>query len=318
MQRLAGLMTGWLSFVVIGTSALTLGLQSLIAFRWMDNRTLKRRVAELKAATDQLRKLEPQATPDLNTAEIEAFKAAVSKAEDDAQTLRIDLRGKKQQMKEVERERDRYKADLAEVKRDAEEWRKKANEASGIKDGILTLYRESERKLGDLAWLRRIADEQAKNIRDHVTAEFVTYPNPGELVLDGPRLLVTVGVRITNESVFDITIRPEGIAGRLSLNNYLFKEPAGLLIGDFRGPIENLPPKEKALLILEQPLRQSEAETIKKYLEDNARVGIWTGDLQVPILVKNATQEVAAKPLKIISKTEPLLLNDFKRNTNNS
>lgn len=54
MQRLAGLMTGSMSLVIIGTTALTLGLQSVIAFRWMNARRLKGRVAELESANQTL------------------------------------------------------------------------------------------------------------------------------------------------------------------------------------------------------------------------------------------------------------------------
>jgi hypothetical protein len=146
----------------------------------------------------------------------------------------------------------------------------------------------------------------------------VTYPHTGELVLSGEHhLCVTVGVAVTNESVFDITIRPQDVTGHFSFKNQLLKEPANVLIDSFRDPIENLKPMETRVLVLEQLFRQAEAETITKCFGDN-NAHFWIGDLAVLISVGNVAQPVNPKPLKITAEADKIPLTNFKCNTNNT
>lgn len=194
-------------------------------------------------------------------------------------------------------------AELAQSKRDAENANKIANQETNQKNEFYRLYNESERKLGDLAWLQRIAEEQAKNISEHIK---VTAVKASNLRLDSSRH-VRVALRILNESVFDITIRAENVRGSLFFNTKPSREPARILDTD-RPPIENLKPKQEETLVIEQPLLQSEAETIS---ETDGEARFWLGNLSIPISVENAPQQVETQDLRIRAEVEHIYLKEF-------
>jgi len=209
---------------------------------------------------------------------------------------------------------DRAKKATAE----AREASLRENDIRGQRDGLSKLYDESKREVADLAWLRRLEEDQAKDISEHVKATLATYPQSGELELVGDQLCIIVGLSIRNESVFDITIRPQDIAGQFSLNRVPMKEPAGVLIDDFRQQIENLKPMQKGWLVLEQPLREFEVEKINRCLgDDDAK--FWIGGMIIPISVNNPlnndTQKVDPKPLRIPAESQYVPVNNLKRNT---
>lgn len=100
----------------------------------------------------------------------------------------------------------------------------------------------------------------------------------------------------------------------MAMDGKLFKEPASILIGDFRTPIENLTPRTTQMLVLEQPLRQSEAERIQKSLTD-AGGKIYFGGLTILISSSNLHLKVEPKRLSLRDRDGYIELTDFKCNT---
>lgn len=189
-----------------------------------------------------------------------------------------------------------------------------AKQEKGTKDEIYKLYRDEERKVAELTWLASLAAEQAKNIADYVVVTIATYPHAGELVLEGKELCITLGLYIRNESVFDISILPKDVSGSMSVDGKSLKEPVSILIGELRGPIENLKPRKTEMLVLEQPLRQSEAERITRSLTD-AGAKIWIGSLSILASSDNSHLKVEPKQLHLTDRNGHIQLRDFKCNT---
>jgi hypothetical protein len=279
--------------------------------------------------------------------------SALATAQSEARTLDVDLRGKKQQLKEVQRERDRYKSELAAAKEEAGEWQRsyhevnnrvtpiknlnenyedqiktlqselktsqheakegtlRANDQEGQKDGIYKLYRESERQLAKLTWLKQLAEEQAKDISEHVA---VILRPPGSLILNKSPRWVTIGLKIRNESVFDITIDPKEVKGRLFFDGTPLHEDASQLTDDTRWPITNLKPKQTEMFVIKQPLLKSESETIAEC--EKAGTQFWLGNLYIPISVLGDFN-VTPQRLRIHGEMENVPLKDFS-NTNNA
>jgi hypothetical protein len=199
----------------------------------------------------------------------------------------------------------------AEAIRDAKEARREALATQSEKHAVEIDRAEVHSRLVEvtgqldcLKWLSDLANEQAKDISEHVK---ITAVKAGRLILsNGPRN-VTVALRIRNESVFEITIHPENITGCLFFNTKPSREPARVLDTD-RPPIENLKPKQEETLVIEQPLWQSEAETIS---EADGESRFWIGNLSIPISVGNVLQQVEAKDLRIRAEIEHIYLKDF-------
>ncbi len=387
MQRLAELITGWLSFAIIGSTTLTLSVQSLIAFRWMNARHLKGRVVELESANQQLteqnttlfeqkKQFELQLAPSKPTIEIlspfnaeevglyetvrgrvmdlqvlvyapdnkwytqkqvnvkegfwhvkcqfgqlegrggDSFKIVAVAGNGLAEGMWYDNLpdGIRSKTIQVHRQESPVEQRLYIALNDLKNAKLEANQEKGTKDSIYELYRESESKLASLAWLSKMAEEQAKTLSAYVMASILTIPHSGELVLEGRDLSVIVGVKIRNESVFTINITDNGMSGSFAMNGKTFKEPAGILKDDFRGPILSLAPLKAEVLILEQPLRQSEAETIARSLADtNAK--IWIGGLSVMISTQDQSIPVTPSKLNLSIQEGNIPLSQFKCNT---
>lgn len=168
--------------------------------------------------------------------------------------------------------------------------------------------------MSELTWLASLAAEQAKDIGEYVVATIATYPHAGELVLEGKELCITLGLNIRNESVFDISILPKDVSGSMAVDGKFLKEPASILIGELCGPIENLKPRKTEMLVLEQPLRQSEAERITKSLTE-AGAKIWIGGLTILVSSGNGHLKVEPKQVRLSDKDGCIQLTDFKCNT---
>jgi hypothetical protein len=203
---------------------------------------------------------------------------------------------------------------LATLRADLDNAIKERDQEKGTKDAIYTLYRDTERKLAELTWLASLAAEQAKNIENYVVATIATYPHAGELVLEGKELCITLGLNIRNESVFDISILPKDVSGSMVVDGKSLKEPTSILIGDVRTPIENLQPRKTEMLVLEQPLRQSEAERITRSLIE-AGAKIWIGSLTILVSSNNSYLKVEPKRLHLKDRDGYIQLTDFKCNT---
>ena len=173
-------MKAWLPALIIGIGLLLAAVFNLVA-AFMSRRTLKK---QLDAAGKTI------------------------------ETLTRNMETASKSLGEARQETENCKAALGQARRDVKEANLRANDQEGQREGLYKLYQESKRELANLAWLAHLAEEQAKDISRHVKATVVTYPHTGSLVLSGEdHLCVTVGLAITNESVFDITIRPQDITG---------------------------------------------------------------------------------------------------------
>jgi hypothetical protein len=82
--------------------------------------------------------------------------------------------------------------------KDAAEANRIANHEKGQKEITDERLRDAETQLANLAWLKRLAEEQAKNIAEHVTGTLLTDQYPGKTELNGDRFLVTVRRKIRN------------------------------------------------------------------------------------------------------------------------
>ena len=304
-------MKAWLPALIIGVGLVLAAIFNLIA-AFMLRRKLKAKITDLTTANQTL-------TNDLKIAnrEKQDWQAKYNETDYERLSLLSERENLELQLKTLGIAKHMIEGDLETARHEAKQANLRANEEINQKNEFARLYHESERKLDDFLWLRNIADTQAKNISEHVKATVITYPHTGSLVLSGEdHLRVTVGLVIRNESVFDITIRPQDVSGHLSFKNQLLKEPASLLIDDFRDSIDNLKPMQSGVLVLEQLFRQAEAETITKSVGDN-NAYFWIGNLAILISVGNTTLQVEPKRLRITAEAEKILLTSFKRNTNN-
>jgi hypothetical protein len=204
--------------------------------------------------------------------------------------------------------------ELETARRHAETERSRANSEAQDKAAHKIFRDRAESELANLDWLYALAKEQAQDISAHVTVSLVTYPHSGELQLTGTDLCILVGLAIKNESVFNISVEDKEITGHFGLKGVAFKENAGQLIDDFRPPLHGLKPKQQEILVLEQPLRQFEAEKIQKCLsDDDAKLVIKS--LRIPISASNSAMRVEPKLLRM--GNGEVLLKTLKRNTDN-
>ena len=203
--------------------------------------------------------------------------------------------------------------DVKQLKHDLKEAGLRENQEKGSKDEIYKLYRESEQKLAGMDWLNRMAYQQSTNIAEHIKVSVIKYPHSGELVLNGPRLCAIVGLMIRNESVFEIDILAKDVSGHFWINDRALAEPAGLLVDEDRGSIEELEPMKTRALILNQALRQSDAEEIQRCLTDeNAK--LYIGNLDILVSAKNSAFTVQPKPLRL-TEVRNVPLSSLKCNT---
>jgi Skp family chaperone for outer membrane proteins len=223
--------------------------------------------------------------------------------------LKANLKTANAAFADMEERVEKLKEELTTSQRDAKNETKRANYEESQRDQFIKLNDEARRELADLAWLRQLADEQGKNISEHVV---ITAVKPGRLKLAASPRCVTIGLVIRNESIFDITIRAENVKGRLFFKTRPLDEPARVLLDSDRPPIENLKPMQKEILVVEQPLRVYEAETISE-ADEEAR--FWLGNLSIPISVESVPQQVETKDVRIRAEVEHLYLKTFGKQT---
>lgn len=224
--------------------------------------------------------------------------------------------------RELEKQRDRYSSELADVrpqieslnrelaqaKNDGDNANKRAKAAENESQGHYKLFEDRERQLGELLWLKKRMEDQAKDISEHVV---VKKSKLCGLRLDSDRCAF-VAITIRNESLFDITIRLEKISGCLFFNSVARHDPAQVSKTNTR-PIENLEPMAQAIIVIKQPLLRTEAEIISEAAKDqNAR--FWLGNLNIPISIENIPQQVGTKALRIGENVEHVYLKDYNTN----
>jgi hypothetical protein len=123
--------------------------------------------------------------------------------------------------------------------------------------------------------------------------------------------MLTLEIRIYNNSLFPISIRAKEIKGKLRFKTRPLS--AEIQIDPDAPAISDLEPQHPALIKLQQPLMAFEAERIQE-----ARAGadqdavIWLGDLYIPISAKNSPVKVTALPLIIYPEYVGLDIHKFR------
>lgn len=245
------------------------------------------------------------------------------------------LAGKRQQMKEVERERNRYKVgydeehsaalrlktlneqydmQIKKLTSDAEEARREKLAAASNLDGVQTDRNNYRTWYNELAWLDPSIKPQKEDISNYVK---VIAARPCVLSLKERRIVV-IDLVIRNDSFFDIRIKPSTVAGQLSTNTKgLLNDPAKAFVDLNHPPIENLKPTKEAMFAIIQPLLRSEAEEIEDAIAKGSDGYFWLGTLNIPISVQNAEPlDVDSKPLRMNSNIEHVYFREFGSLTN--
>jgi len=201
---------------------------------------------------------------------------------------------------------EKLTTDLIDERQAVREADKRASEARNESQAHHRLFEDRERQLGDLLWLKKRMEEQAKDLSAQIIIKKV---KPLTLNLASSPRCIVLALTIRNESVFDVTIHPEKVVGSLFFKNKARHDPARASQLD-HSPIQDLRPRHEGILLIEQPLLMSEAETISDALNDpNAR--FWLGNLKIPISVENIPQQVTPQNLRIVDNKEHVYLNDF-------
>lgn len=201
--------------------------------------------------------------------------------------------------------------ELATAKNDTENANKRANYETSQRDEFINRYNEVSRKLADLEWLRLMAENQVKHMSEHIKVTAIT--ELYKLMIGKAPRRVTVTLRIRNESVFDVAIiKP--MTGCLYYRTVALSEPAHLLIDRDHPLIEDLKPSEEALLTIEQPIRQTEAETINEFMEDTD-TRFWLGNLRIPISITPDFSDGKPHTLIMNSEIEHVHPKDFGKPT---
>jgi hypothetical protein len=293
-------MRPWLPSLIIGGCLVLASIFNLVAFSISRRkRKLQKQIAEL---TQQKTELASQAGQ---------FQRAKGLCEQNYRRLEKERDSYSSELAEAKPQIESLKIELAQVKKDADNANKRAKFETNQREEFIKAYHEASRKLADLEWLRLIAVDQAKNISEHVKVGAVT--ELYKLCIDKAPRRVLITLRIKNESVFDVAIA-KTISGRLH-HSVALNEPARLLIDSDHPAIENLKPDQEAMLTVEQPLLESEGETIRDLIED-ADTKFWLGNLSIPILITPDYLEGKTRILTINSEIEHVHPKQFgKSNT---
>ena len=198
---------------------------------------------------------------------------------------------------------------LLEAQKALKEETKRANYESNQREEFIKLFNESKHALA--AWDSVIthAKDQAAQIDEWVRMKTAI---PGKLLLAKSRM-VTLEIRIRNESLFPISIRSKDIKGHLRFKAIPLKEE--IETPPDEPSISDLEPRGIALIKLQQPLRVFEAERIQESREGGDNDGLfWLGDLYIPVSAKNTPVPVRALPLVIIPEHISLDVHAFSYN----
>lgn len=193
------------------------------------------------------------------------------------------------------------------LKRELENANKSVAFETSQRDEFIKLYHKAQESLG--IWTTVIAEAQAQaaNIDNWVVIKQV---NARHLRLTKTPRMIIIAIRIRNESIYKITIKPEGVHGRLHFKTVPYREEARMPHDAIQ--IEDLEPRQTALVLLEQPVTQTEGETIAAAREYGDPNGIfWLGNLHIPISAKNTPEPVDVKRLTISREFEFLNVADF-------
>jgi len=199
--------------------------------------------------------------------------------------------------------------ELNEAKLELEQAKLTINQETTQREEFTRLYNEATHDLAIWKPIIKQAKDQAAQIDEWVRMKEAI---PGKLLLRRDRM-VTLEIRIRNESLYPISIRPQDIKGRLRFKAVSLREEIQTLPDE--PSIRDLEPKGTALIKLQQPLRGFEAERIQESREGGDNDGLfWLGDLYIPISAKNTPVPVRALPLVIIPEHISLDVHAFSYN----
>lgn len=198
-------------------------------------------------------------------------------------------RGLREQAKDM----DNLRVMLGEARKEAEEANARA-EGEALHQAHAT-YRVNELEGEKAKWepILKQARDQAAQISEWVIMETAI---PGKIYFR--KRIVTLEIRIHNNSLYPVSIRPKDITGSLHFKAERLKEEIDPQPNE--PAIIDLPPRGTETLKLQQPLRIFEAEKVQEshQLRDND-AGFWLGDLYIPISAKDTPVTVRPLPLEI-------------------
>lgn len=197
-------------------------------------------------------------------------------------------------------EKNMLEEKLKEAQESVRQANLRANQETNQREEFWRLYNESERKLGDLRWLEGRMKHQAENLDTWVR---IKKANRVKLQLTKTPRMIVLALWVKNESIFTVTFNLKEMTGCLQFKGHSLRDPVRLPTRS--NPIEDLEPGASIEIILEQPLLQSEAETILDSRQNGDPNAIFSlGDLNIPISVRNIAQPVETQRLKIHSEIE--------------
>ncbi|HKY30722.1 MAG TPA: hypothetical protein VJM12_22510 [Pyrinomonadaceae bacterium] len=203
--------------------------------------------------------------------------------------------------------------DIEKLKRDLKEAGLRENDQRNQKETVLAELRKREADLAELKTLIDMRITQAENITGHVT---VTSVHAGDLMFVGNSETppcVTLELRIRNDSLFNISIKPENVRGHLVFADNVLPEPISVIIDFAREPISGLRPFAHGSLVLYQPLRIADVEWIKS-LQDSQKGRFRLTHLGIPISVdgRYSQYKVTSGNLRIHPDLQALPITAFR------
>lgn len=213
------------------------------------------------------------------------------------------------QLKTASLEKNMLKEELEKAQREAKQANLRANQEENQRTEFYRLFNDRERELATWKPVLDQAKEQAAKIDEWVKMKTAI---PGKFIFAKTSRLLTLEIRIYNESLYPVTINYKKITGSLRFKAIPLREE--IQAPPDEPPIE-VEPRSPALIKLLQPLRVFEAENIQESLEIQDNNGlVWLGDLYIPISAKDTPVPVGTKPLVIIPEHISLNIHAFSYN----
>jgi hypothetical protein len=211
------------------------------------------------------------------------------------------------QLAEAKEAVEQLSKELAQSKSKAENERKRANYETSQREEFLKLYHAADHQLAIWKPITEHAKTQAAQIDEWVRMKEAI---PAKLLLK--RRLVTLKIRIYNESLYPVRILPKAITGQLRFKGIPLREEIQTPADE---PAIEVEPRGTGIIKLLQPLRVFEADNIRESREggDNDAL-FWLGDVYIPISAKDTATRVATKPLIIIPDHISLDVHAFSYN----
>lgn len=316
----------WIPAIILGLGSLsTATALVIVAFKRWRYKKLAKLTAQLQGELTQAKsdlELE-QAKPKfvLDTAKIDSLNATLQAAKESANKLQTEnnvledeLRASKASIDQLEK-RNAILVKEAEMSKDGiqkseialslakireSELQAKLQAESLRADGEATHQAHATNRVNELEREQAIWEPIIKQARDQAAQidEWVRMKTaiPRKLLLK--KRIVTLAIRIHNNSLFAISIHPKDVKGSLVFKTEPLKEEIEMVIDD--PSIWPLEPSATAIIKLRQPLRIFEAEKVQEASEGADEDALfWLGNLYIPISAKDTPVLIRALPLII-------------------